>query len=394
MKTAAFAFLLLILSSTTATADIVTFGSGGNQFTMEFVPIGNPGNAADTTGDPNPAGSVAQAYRIGKFETSEQMIDKANVVGSLGITKDTRGADKPATSVSWNEAARFVNWLNTSQGFTPAYKFTTQPGGAGYSANSNIALWVSSDAGFNAANPYRNSQAQYFLPSVDEWYKAAYCNPSSGAYFKYPTGSNSAPTAVVSGTAAGTAVYNDVFNDRGPADITLAGGLSPYGTMGQGGNAYEWEETAFSLLNNSSSSVRGIRGGGWVYGSSTLSSSNRTGSSPAGELIFVGFRVASIPNPGGLLGDYNGNGIVDAADYTVWRDTLGQRGLGLAADGTGPGGVPDGVVDQLDYDFWKANFGNHSGAGASTNTAVPEPSTLLMLITGTITMCSRRRKLP
>ena len=51
------------------------------------------------------------------------MIDKANTLGGLGITKDTRGANQPATSVSWNEAARFVNWLDTSQGFTPAYKF-------------------------------------------------------------------------------------------------------------------------------------------------------------------------------------------------------------------------------------------------------------------------------
>ena len=75
---------------------------------------------------------------MGKFEISEQMIDKANTLGGLGITKDTRGADKPATGVSWNEAARFVNWLNTSTGSTPAYKFALQPGEVGYSANANI----------------------------------------------------------------------------------------------------------------------------------------------------------------------------------------------------------------------------------------------------------------
>jgi len=59
---------------------------------------------------------------------SEDMITKANAEGSLGITKDTRGVDKPATSVSWNEAARFVNWMNTSSGYSAAYKFTLQPG--------------------------------------------------------------------------------------------------------------------------------------------------------------------------------------------------------------------------------------------------------------------------
>jgi hypothetical protein len=59
-------------------AGTVTFGSGANQFTMDFVSIGNPGNTADTTGSPNPAGSVGYTYDIGKFEVSEDMITKYN----------------------------------------------------------------------------------------------------------------------------------------------------------------------------------------------------------------------------------------------------------------------------------------------------------------------------
>jgi hypothetical protein len=94
---------------------------------------------------------------------------------------------------------------------------------------------------------------------------------------------------------------------------------------------------------------------------------------------------------GQITGDYNHNGVVDAADYTVWRDTLGQAGAGLAADGTGPGGVPDGVVNQLDYDFWKANFGQHDGSGSGPLTAVPEPVTPRLLLVGVLTMWSRRR---
>ena len=287
---------ILLISSATNRAAADTFGSGANTFDIEFVTIGNPGNAADTTGNPNPAGSVPYTYRMGKFEISEQMIDKANALGGLGITKDTRGADKPATSVSWNEAARFVNWLNTSTGSTPAYKFAIQPGEVGYNANANIELWTISDAGYNPNNLYRNSLARYFLPSVDEWYKAAYYDPTSGVYYDYPTGSDTAPTAVASGTAAGTAVYDQSFA-TGPADITLAGGLSPYGTMGQGGNVYEWEETDFDLVNgNSSSSARGVRGGSWNSSSGNLSSSNRSGGGPTRcERSFVGFRVASHP---------------------------------------------------------------------------------------------------
>jgi hypothetical protein len=83
-------------------------------------------------------------------------------------------------------------------------------------------------------------------------------------------------------------------------------------------------------------------------------------------------------------GDYNGNGIVDAADYTIWRDTLGST-TNLAADGNG-----NGIIDAGDNDVWKSNFGNHSGLGASANAAVPEPLTLLLLLVGIPTICASR----
>jgi glucosylceramidase len=111
-----------------------------------------------------------------------------------------------------------------------------------------------------------------------------------------------------------------------------------------------------------------------------------------GGAVHIDSVTFGVNNVAPLAGDYDGNGIVDAADYTVWRDTLGQTGIGLAADGTGPGGVPDGVVDQLDYDFWKANFGNHSGSGAGANAAVPEPTTLLMLLVGLVTFGAIRQQ--
>ena len=88
-----------------------------------------------------------------------------------------------------------------------------------------------------------------------------------------------------------------------------------------------------------------------------------------------------------LPGDYNKNGIVDAADYVVWRDTLGQVVTALSgADGNG-----NGMIDADDYGVWKANFGNHSGSGASANSAVPEPATVLMLLTAILAICGRRR---
>jgi hypothetical protein len=69
------------------------------------------------------------------------------------------------------------------------------------------------------------------------------------------------------------------------------------------------------------------------------------------------------------LGDYNFNGIVDAADYTVWRDTLGST-TDLRADASGPTvGTPNGSADQADYDFWKSHFGNTLAGSAATASA-------------------------
>ena len=368
------ATLVSISSGDRAWSD--TFGSGANMFNIEFVEIGNPDNPADTTGNPapNPAGSVPYLYRIGRFEISEQMIDKANALGGLGITKDTRGPNKPATRVSWNEAARFVNWLNTSTGSARAYKFALQPGEVGYIANADIQLWDTGDAGYNPNNLYRNSLARYFLPSAHEWYKAAYYDPSAnggtGGYWNFPTGSDNAPTPVASGTAAGTAVFDRPFSSA-PADITLAGGLSPYGTMGQGGNVWEWEETAFDLMNDSGSSARGQRGGGWANINLLLSSSMRyTGGSPNGSISNGSFRVASSPSAVGLPGDFNRDGKVDAADYVVWRKT----------DGT-PGG----------YTEWRTNFGQPAGGGG-TCSSVPEPATWLSLLVAASSIGVLRRK--
>lgn len=72
------------------------------------------------------------------------------------------------------------------------------------------------------------------------------------------------------------------------------------------------------------------------------------------------------------VGDFNGDGLVNAADYTVWRDNLNgsESVLGGAGDGSG-------IVDAGDYTLWKGNYG---GGGASSATAIPEPASTLMLI--------------
>lgn len=287
--------LFVILSSIffyAPTSHADTFGSGANEFTIEFVDIGNPNNPDDNGGVPDPAGGVEYAFRMGKFEISRDMINKSNSEGGLGITLSDmtsyggNGINKPATGVSWYEAARFVNWLNDQKGASPAYKFN----------GSTFELWQSGDAGYNATNPFRNSEAIYFLPSSDEWYKAAYYAPNTEEYYSFSTGSNIAPSPIISGTALGTAVYDQSFN-QGPADITLAGGLSPYGTMGQDGNVLEWEETEWDLVNDTAF-TRGYRGGGWATDNpGDIGSSYRYFETPTVEYFDIGFRVASIVVP-------------------------------------------------------------------------------------------------
>lgn len=89
----------------------------------------------------------------------------------------------------------------------------------------------------------------------------------------------------------------------------------------------------------------------------------------------------------GLAGDYNGDGKVDAADYTAWRHALGETGAGLAADGD-----RSGVVDGGDYAVWRSNFGNiaASGAGATANFTVPEPKSIAMLLLAVVVAAGTR----
>ncbi len=284
--------LLFALFSGALRAD--SFGSGANSFTIDFVTIGAPGNPGDPTGNPNLAGAVPYQYRMGKYEISEQMIDKANAAGGLGITKPTIGPNQPATGVSWIEAARFVNWLNTSTGSLPAYKF---------GATGDPQYWATTDPGYNAGNLIRNSLARYFIPSVNEWYKAAYFDPRLGVYYNYPTGSDALPDGIdFLGDPNFDAVFIDNVSHLQPNIITNVGIASSFGVFGLGGNVMEWNETDFSVGGTPSLTLKGYRGGHWNEFSSQIRA-NTLGLTrpPTSELTALGFRVARvIPEPTGL----------------------------------------------------------------------------------------------
>jgi len=263
-----------------------TFGTSGNEFTIDFVNIGNAGNAADTT----TYGAVPYDYRVGKYEITQDAITKATASGMSHVTAGPWTGNQPAATINWYEAAAFVNFLNTNSAKTAAYDLAWD--GSAWSMN----LWSSGQAWtVGGTNLYRNKDAFYFLPNENEWYKAAYYNAGGTNYFLYPTASSSVPTAVASGTNAETVVYNNVA--AVPAIVDSAGGLSLYGTMGQGGNVFEWNESALDGTNSSSSENRAIRGGEWANAAGPLRSSSRYNSDPTTEQNLIGFRVASVPEP-------------------------------------------------------------------------------------------------
>ena len=217
------------------------------------------------------------------------------------------GIHKPATVMSWNESARFVNWLNTSLGYAAAYKFTSN------GHLDNISLWSETDdpLDYDPLNQYRSKRARFVLPSAHEWYKAAYYNPSDNTYYDYANGKNTAPNPSAGGTEDNTAVHEQPYLS-GPADVDQAGGLSPYGVMALGGNAMEWQESSFDLRNNSVTAGRVVRGGSWYRGGSYhegLYSTAYGGLAPDNKVEYhdIGFRVVmlspsgEVPEPSTLV---------------------------------------------------------------------------------------------
>jgi hypothetical protein len=99
----------------------------------------------------------------------------------------------------------------------------------------------------------------------------------------------------------------------------------------------------------------------------------------------VGYSLVSAAEPI-LAGDYNDDGIVDAADYTTWRDSLGTS-TQLPNDPTSD------MVTLEDYQTWVDNFGNTASEGSVANSAVPEPTSWAMLVVALLAIVVRRRSI-
>jgi hypothetical protein len=133
-----------------------------------------------------------------------------------------------------------------------------------------------------------------------------------------------------------------------------------------GGGSTLFSQTAAPLDGTSGSAIQSFRFSEYGTGSSADGSK---------ELFFDNLLITSP----GVTGDYNRNAIVDAADFIVWRKTLGRTGSGLAADGNSSNSIDSG-----DYTVWRSRFGSVAGLGSISTSNVPEPIGAYLYLTGAI----------
>jgi len=284
------------------------FGTGANQFEIDFVTIS--GDSGDLGSWPAGSGYTFTGanrsdYRMGTFEITNDQYAKFQAELGVPVTGDPSSAynsdfydwgtgttNVPTNNVSWCEAAQFVNWLNTSTGHQAAYRFTGTQGTGDYA----LATWSTAEA--DGTNLYRHKDAFYFLPTEDEWVKAAYWNGSSLQTYATQPGETLHQGDGTSGT--GWNYYDGGYatDPAGPWDVG-SGSEELNGTFDMMGNVWEWMESPYYSGDYGTGSYRGLRGGGFHDTGIYLASSCRVGYGfPSYEYVIFGFRVASdVPEP-------------------------------------------------------------------------------------------------
>jgi hypothetical protein len=286
----------------------IAIAADARAVTIAWSPVGNPGNAPDpATG--SLYGAVGYSYNIGTYDVTNsqyvaflnsndptglsplQLYNSGMSNGKYGgITYNSGAANgskysaksgngnNPVNYVTWYDTLRFSNWLDNGQvpGSTETGAYTLLGG---------------TPTPSNASTITRNTGATVFLPSENEWYKAAYYNPANSTYYQYPTSSNTAPTASFPISTPNSANINSVVGNL-TAVGAYSGTTSPYGAFDMGGDVQQWNEA----LSISFVGYRGVMGGSFGFNSSVLFSLNNPFyTEPFNELNTNGFRVAGIP---------------------------------------------------------------------------------------------------
>ncbi|MFT5190311.1 MAG: sulfatase activating formylglycine-generating enzyme [Verrucomicrobiales bacterium] len=403
--------------------------------TIPFVTIGDPNNAPFAQSEPfdriSLYGEVSEPYDIGKYEvTNELYTEFLNAVGkddpvTAGqfdlrpplyngqMSSEARGgivrsgeapnfsytvkpimANKPVLFVSFWDVCRFCNWMHNGK-----------PAGAQDATTTEDGAYDLMDLeAFTNNTVARKPGARYFIPSEDEWYKAAYYDPTKQAgYWNYPTRSDSIPEKSladsqgnITNTTANVANFGResdwdsnqngtienvlVFGRNGPEDGNVtsvgSGGVgseSYYGVADMAGNAAEWTEAAINIWG------RIFRGGSWNGTELFLGKSNRIASSFTTEIQDLGFRIAR-PAGGGeqwsippLTVSYFGfvNGDTEASLVTV--GTVSTDATGTSEPGTYPITVQGASSSNYEITFVPGSLFLKDKQDPSIQWATPQP---------------------
>jgi hypothetical protein len=231
-------------------------------------------------------------------------------------------------------------------------------------ALGSIAVGSSFDVGSSAVG--KTSGANMIVKPTESDFVSIY-STTDADYYSFSVNSAAKLTAVLTpqggtfdqGQQGGTAPTT--FNAVNRNDLTL----TLFGTNGT---------TQLAIANTTAAGLAETLSGFSLPSAGQYYVRVTGGTADAVQLYDLKLSVASAA----LTGDYDHNGIVDAGDYTIWRDELGETGSGLAADGNG-----DNVVNATDYGLWVSNIGHTasgSGSGSLTTTSVPEPSTAALML--------------
>ena len=322
--------LFTLASVGVASALLAPHPAAAATVTIDTVLVGNPGNAADPlTG----YGAVAKAFRMGTYEvTIAQYVTFLNAVAKIprndviaGLYKEEmadpdaqedpgplieragsgtkadpyryspmpsaawpNAADRPVAWVTWFDAARFANWMHNGQG-----RAGTETGA--------YTLVDFQESGSVSRNP----DAKFWIPSEDEWVKAAYYDPAkpgSNKYWTFPTQSDKPPrfARVADQPPAPAANFQNVYKGSESGVLapvgSYAGSTSHYGTFDQGGSLWEWTEAAYPSATAGPNRI--VRGGSWGPGITPLMKTVRRDYGPMGNSPFyydddAGFRLAT-----------------------------------------------------------------------------------------------------
>ena len=271
---------------------------------IPFVSVTNAGNTPDTNGK----GAVPYNFRIGRFEINNHQYaaflnaiaaDDPHLVYTTNMTADAHGGivrsgapgdyrytvkpgleHRPLVWVEFHAALRFCNWLHHGQPTGPQDATTTEDGAYTMTLDAELANTIT-----------RNAHARFWLPSDDEWYKAAYHQPAAAGgaatgYWQFPTRSNDVPFSEMPPGGANSANACCETGYQSTPVGSYLNTFSFYGAFDMAGNVEEWTEEIVYQTN------RRLRGGSWYYNELYSHVDDFEFDTPDYDANGIGFRVA------------------------------------------------------------------------------------------------------